>query len=361
MITRVEIENFQSHRHTVLDFVPGTNVIIGLSDSGKSSILRAILWVLTNRPRGDSFRSTWGGDTRVALHLSDGTVVERIKGSGKNLYVLNGEELKAFGADPPEEVKKILAMDEFNIQMQMDPPFLLSLSPGEAARVLNRAASLQAIDKTVSNLRKAYTEAQRNIDYAQGALQEYRQELAQFADLPRFEKSLDEIEKEMEVVREKKACIDRLSSLISSAKRAEEKLQQTRDVDSLIAQIMEIDSDRINVAVNAQKVSMLSDYIDRVLRIQEKLESMPGDDIYRTLESVETAWSRVQKATERIKALSDLTRRAQTALEGIEVAQGRIDVLEQEFEALSPDICPLCGNVMQGGVCNAEDTSQAVE
>ena len=36
MIIKVEIENFQSHKNTVLEFVPGTNVVIGESDAGKS-------------------------------------------------------------------------------------------------------------------------------------------------------------------------------------------------------------------------------------------------------------------------------------------------------------------------------------
>ncbi|WP_035425703.1 AAA family ATPase, partial [Halalkalibacterium ligniniphilum] len=54
-INTVRLENFQSHLDTSIDFSTGLNVIVGQSDSGKTSILRAIRWVLYNQPRGTDF------------------------------------------------------------------------------------------------------------------------------------------------------------------------------------------------------------------------------------------------------------------------------------------------------------------
>ena len=49
MIKSVEFQNFQSHKKTILEFVPGVNIIVGLSDAGKSAVMRAIKWCLKNQ------------------------------------------------------------------------------------------------------------------------------------------------------------------------------------------------------------------------------------------------------------------------------------------------------------------------
>ena len=38
----VILENFQSHKHTSIEFNEGLNVILGPSDSGKSAIIREL-------------------------------------------------------------------------------------------------------------------------------------------------------------------------------------------------------------------------------------------------------------------------------------------------------------------------------
>ena len=57
MFKGLEIENFESHKDTQIDFDNGVNAIIGTSDSGKSSIRRAIEWAIHNRPQGFGFKS----------------------------------------------------------------------------------------------------------------------------------------------------------------------------------------------------------------------------------------------------------------------------------------------------------------
>ena len=78
MIQSVHIQNFQSHKNSTLEFSPGVNIIVGTSDSGKTAIIRALRWVVWNRPSGDSLRSTWGGKTSVEICLDKGSV-ERSK------------------------------------------------------------------------------------------------------------------------------------------------------------------------------------------------------------------------------------------------------------------------------------------
>jgi exonuclease SbcC len=71
MIDSLSIQNFQSHEKTELEFDEGINIIIGQSDSGKSAILRALNWVVNNKPNGEAFKSNWGGDTKVKIIIEE--------------------------------------------------------------------------------------------------------------------------------------------------------------------------------------------------------------------------------------------------------------------------------------------------
>src|SRR6056297_3113297 len=179
----VIIKNFQSHKASELQFIPGVNVVIGPSDAGKSAIFRALNWVLTNWPLGNAFRSEWGGETRVELSTTDGEVVTRSKDKNTNKYVLGENVLKAFGSDPPEAVQQALEMDEINIQSQTDPPFLLVSSPGEVAQMLNQAASIDDIDVVMAGLKKGHNEIRRDIQTGKQQLKNQQEKLKQYQNL----------------------------------------------------------------------------------------------------------------------------------------------------------------------------------
>ena len=74
MLKSLKIRNFESHRNTQLNFHPGVNVIVGESDQGKTAILRALEWVLFNRPLGEDIKSNWLEDinTYVQVEFDDG-------------------------------------------------------------------------------------------------------------------------------------------------------------------------------------------------------------------------------------------------------------------------------------------------
>lgn len=138
MITRIELNNFQAHKHTVIDLDKGVNVITGETDNGKSSIVRAIRWVVENYPQGiDKINSNWNEDLKeplsVKLYTENG-YVERIRTKDRNGYNIckNGEKeikLDAIGkGNVPKEVTEFLNVSDVNFQYQLDPPYLLSMT-----------------------------------------------------------------------------------------------------------------------------------------------------------------------------------------------------------------------------------------
>lgn len=163
MIEILRLRNFQAHEDLLIQLGPIT-VIKGESDRGKSSIIRAIGWVLFNDLRGDSFIRNGAEWTKVYLRV-DGKTLLRQRGK-HNLYKLDGETFKAFGAGAvPDPIKRLLNVSEVNLQTQHENPFWVMDSPGQVSKKLNDLANLEIMDRalaaTSSRIRK--TKSQQEV------------------------------------------------------------------------------------------------------------------------------------------------------------------------------------------------------
>ncbi len=176
MIKKITVENFQSHRKTVLELHPGINIITGDTDSGKSGFFRSIFWNYKNRPIGMMFVSDWNkkgkdkekfiGETSVELEFDDGSV-KRYRNPEANGYSLNGEKKEAIGKEEvPAAIRDFWNMNEANFSGQHDLPFLLAIGGGQVAEYLNRIVHLDIVDvvlaKAESQRRDLGKEIKRN-------------------------------------------------------------------------------------------------------------------------------------------------------------------------------------------------------
>ncbi len=171
MLQTIQIHNFQSHENSQLDLSPGINTLVGDSDCGKSAVMRAILWAITNSPQGDAYVSDWtktpkgkqtsGAATYVAIDTNpqkDGgkfSVVRKRSPEFNGYEVFDGSDNTQFEAlrtDVPREVSQCFNIGPVNIQRQMDPPFLIASTPGEAARFINQLVNLTDIDEAQTEI-----------------------------------------------------------------------------------------------------------------------------------------------------------------------------------------------------------------
>jgi exonuclease SbcC len=199
MIESLEIENFQAHKYSVIEFHPGVNVITGTSDVGKSSILRALRWVIYNRPNGDDFKN-WhckkSDSVMVSVTFNDGYVAkERNK---TNVYHLEEKDLEAVRSDIPEELQEITKMVDYNIQTQHQPYFLLQDSPGDVAKHLNKLIGLDVIDRVFKNINSYVMETTKNIGRLNNQRKEIEHELGKLEYLDSFASQLNTLEAEVE-------------------------------------------------------------------------------------------------------------------------------------------------------------------
>ena len=344
MIKKVEIENFQSHKKTILEFVPGTNVIIGESDAGKSAIFRAINWAITNRPLGDGFRSDWGGDTRVAIYTAEGDVIERIKTATRNVYIINGKPLTAFGSEVPEQVSEILRMDEANIQSQMDVPFLLAVSPGEAARLLNKAASIDDIDYTISNLRGEYQKISNNIKFNEGKLKDYEKQIKQYDNLPELEEKLERVEEAEKELEKHEQKLAKLTQLVAGVIRIHTELEKTKNIQQIAQKFEQILSRYNQYEEQRKRLDKLEQIAQKVKARREYLKSTQYvEDCVALVQKVYDEYREYQTKQQTLSNLKRLIGSVTSLNQSIQRIEREISQLEKEFRKLCPEECPLCG------------------
>lgn len=163
MINKLHLCNFQSHENTILEFSPYCNVIVGPSNVGKSSIIRALLFVLYNGLKGNSFVRIGSKYAEVVVNFSEGKEICRKKGRDTNFYVLDGVEWKDFGDDNiPKSISLVVNIPEvlidkdkfikINLSSQLEGSYLFFTPDSFKAKTINRLSNSHVIDSVLRKL-----------------------------------------------------------------------------------------------------------------------------------------------------------------------------------------------------------------
>ena len=345
MIDTILLENFQAHEKTLLELDKGVNVIVGESDAGKSAILRAIYWTLFGRPSGDSIiRQGAKEPCRVKIKTSDGHEVIRVKGCGKNQYEVDGEVYKAFNKSVPEDVTNALNMDRLNFSLQLDPPFLFSMSGGEVAQYMNKLVDLEVITSSLSRVNQMVRKAEDNSRSLETSIEEKEVALSKMAWVDEAKKAVEKMEVkdrksfklkksyamlklELERYDDAKEKVLSLSHVEEAEKALSRILAKCRTRDKLANAVSMLDRSLSWVLDEQDRYGMLA-WVDNaesgILRISKKLDA---------LLKKKTACGALKMAVQKYADCLLILDRATS-----NYTQNRLRY-KQEF----PDVCPLCG------------------
>ena len=244
MLKGFKIKCFQSHLDTVLEFDPGVNVIFGLSQSGKTAILRALSLLVTNRPLGGRFFPDSAGKrgaTELDLILMEGDKIglrkeislskEGKKEVRSSAYSLNDdvEPYRAFGDRVPDQIENKLNLSDLNVQKQFDEPFLICSSPGEVARVFNRVTRLEKVDQWSSELTRQVNTCRSEVKILESQQAETEEGLKKYENVLEIEREVQRAEK-LEAKRDSiEAQIISIEKLIEEILSRQENLLQLQD------------------------------------------------------------------------------------------------------------------------------------
>jgi DNA repair ATPase RecN len=291
MIEKVQIENFQSHKFTVLEFDKGVNIIVGKSDSGKSAIIRNLNWIVNNRPTGNSFIRHGVGVDECSTLLSFYDKIpniSRVKNKKENTYYIDGDPLKAVGTDVPEEVQTLLNMSEINFQKQLDAPFLISNTAGDVGRFLNRIVNIDQIDTTLKKIESMRRETLRNIDQASDRIDDLTKKISVYDYVPELEKKVEDVVpliKSVEYLTDSYNKISDLHEKIQAAEKAIKKLshieKDNKKIKHLLTQAEELETKKIAYETIVFKLKQIKD-VQHLIQ-QKKNEKKKAEDMYKKL------------------------------------------------------------------------------
>lgn len=336
----IEIFNFQAHEHLKVDFVDGFNVLVGTSNVGKSAVLRALRWVLTNNPTGDKFITHGKDVAKVVLELDNGLKIERERGRGKkkttNYYRLyRGEELLSehtgFGNNVPQEIEDVTFSEEsFDILFahQLESTFLLSDSPSVRAQRLGGFEDFSKIDTASAETKSEAAEAKKLANASKKRVKELEIELKEIeGELSELEPKLLAVNELFDSVIELEQSYQSVSGLVDNVKNIESNIttlsndferankitESAGDIDKeidvyekLVAVYSELEvTSNIIHGITFKKDELLNEWTERIQDIEGKINNF--NLLKQTLDSLqsnEQAINNIPKWNEKIANLT---------------------------------------------------------
>jgi len=355
MINSLLVSNVQSHELAELTFSPGVNSIIGSSDSGKTALLRAILWTATNRPSGNVLISHWSFNekgkqeerSQVTIQIDDKEIT-RTRTATKNGYSINGKDFDVVGRDVPEEIAQALNFSDVNLQRQMDASFLLSESDAEVARYFNQIIRLDIIDKILQKAESNRIILNRDKVQTENEIKTTKEKLDSLDWTDDAESLLIKSKNVENRITDKKIDISRIEADLDHRKSAQGIVSNIESFLEESARLVNsIEKLRIVIELSANQERILSKSIRDHSDSCNKIDTLSFfEPAYLLVEKIEkaTADSAVKK-NEKRKLEETLTEFNSNMKEKIK-AKNEIEVLTNSL----PENCPLCGKPLGGVV-----------
>lgn len=289
-IKEVEIKNFQSHKHTVLNFCNGLNVINGESGKGKSAILRAIAWCVYGEPRGNNFIRTGTKKCSVKLTFSDNSSIERsrtLKGSSK--YIVtdvngNSQEYSGFGNNIPIDVINQHQMPvvhlgkdftaKLNYSSQIEPPFLIGQTNSIKAEAIGRLIGTNIYDDAVKECKSKILNIKKEISIREQNLNMSKDNLSKYDNLDKLKLYIDFIKACKSVIDKKASDNNKLTNLDNNRNALLSNYDNTKKLIKHYNDILNKSSLNEQINILLQKTNELYIKFDKVTQLNNKLLSL---------------------------------------------------------------------------------------
>lgn len=245
----LRIKNFKSYKLAKFTFVPGVNVITGIPQAGKTNFLRAFNWLVTNRPKGQKFRSNFAESPETSVTAGfDDVTVSLSKKKSKAVYKVEDREYKGFKHSVPEPVSSALNLSDLNTQFQLDQSYLITAPPGEIARTINRLTKMEPVDQWVSTLTTMINTCERDKERDKEELEKAEKHILKYAVLDDVEIGLRKVKKyelqEQSLSREYLEITDLIEQI--KEVRSNKQLKETVTSASQLKNVLVKSNDRID-------------------------------------------------------------------------------------------------------------------
>lgn len=231
MLRKLRIINFEAHEDTIIEFSDGFNAIIGDSDGGKSSIIRALSAVCYNRWSADMMRV--GAHECVIELTTDKGIVTLIKNLKEkvNAYECilfsNNEKIRfeTIGTSVPDIVFEITGMRELdlgdtkdtpNVMYQLEKHYMLAEINGKSctsnliARVFDRVIGLGGMEELISEISSNMINNKKQITKNNEAIDNLRNKMHSNLEIENKDEKLQKAKLLLDEINELKKIYERV-------------------------------------------------------------------------------------------------------------------------------------------------------
>lgn len=354
--TSLHLKNYQAYKDTTINFTPGLNIIIGESDMGKSSILRALRKLVRDIPAGKDFINKDATSTKLSLVVVDDigqeyTIVRQITPS-KNLYYLDKQEFGGFGREIPEEIQNTLEMFLIELENsekidlhffdQHDAPFMVARgSAGTRSKLLGRIAGLHTLDNGITAVNK-------DIRAGNSALK------AKSTDRDKLQKNVDEsidtsnnhvlhdvCKKQLQEITKELTTLSKLQDLQKRfLKIVDDGKKERKSLDALPEIVVDFHKMREDI----QRLDKLQGFYNTLNSIEKQIVALPTiefdvdidfSEVYENIQKLDS----FQKFRKTLDFIED-------QIKSLEIMEFDIDIEKAQKEwtttLIDLKICPMC-------------------
>jgi len=362
LFKELSIQHFQSHKKTNIQFSNGINSIVGISDSGKTAILRALYWAIYNRPLGNVDISDWNKDeneepikSTFVRVTTDKGIIERRKGKVKvndesrkfNGYIVDGNNLEAVGTSVPDIVTKMFNLDEVNFQGQFDPSFLLSNSAGEVARFFNSTIRLDLIDRILSKADSKRLETNKDKKKLEVEQDSINKEIAKFDWLEDAEILIDRIVKIENRIDDNENKYQEVCASIHDYEICVQRIKDTEVILSAIPIINKIDLVQESLEQKTERYERLQNLYEEYLEQNQIIGMADFSNAEKLIKQIDELNDKIEVKENEYEELKESKNEYNGLLNDIKDYKDSIEKLEKEL----PETCVLCGNPLKGDKC----------
>ena len=349
MIQSIRLQNFQSHKDSYLRFSNGINIISGQSNNGKTSLLRGLNWVITNRPQGIAFKSIFSDKKeicRVSLIIND-TEIIRERNNSINSYQVGSSLFTTIGNDVPSEVSSAINISDINCASQFERHFLLMDSPGEVGRTINKVVKLDDIDALISNISSKITSTNKELEIKKQDLDKLNASLEKFKDYDLIENLVNQIVEYDTKVKTLENKVKLLSYIVTEGVRTESIIISIENkYVGLEDEIKVLEQVWLDYNTNSALVKDLNKMLTSLSMLDVDIKALETDLKHgEPLGEIENNVIKYLATSDVLNKINNLKQNWDGYFESMKKDEKLIEKYEKDFQQILKEsgTCPLCG------------------
>ena len=323
IFTKLKLNNFKSHEHTVIPFDKGISVIVGENGAGKSTILEAISFALFKQHTGkkiDDLVRNNANSMSVELEFSSNnrdykiirekksslksSLFKRTSSEGGYVHVCTGDKEVAGEIRQILDIDSDLFLNAIYIR-QGEIAELVDKTPAEKKQLIGKLLGIDSLEKAWKNLLPFITDYESQLAELSGKLYN-SSEL-----MDNYKKKKDELESLKQRGHELEEQIEEVNGLLKDISESKRNMEREKEIYEIQINNLEmeektyakLEEDKRNVQENLDKIREAEDEIERLEKYVSKLEVYL--DFEKSVTSIQRLKQDEQEIEDKLESISN--------------------------------------------------------